>query len=44
MTVINLEFKKGKQNAVSIFVGSTLYIIEPDDLRSLAHALAKVGA
>lgn len=44
MTVINLEFKKGKQHAVSIFVGSTLYIIEPDDLRSLAHTLAKVGA
>ena len=44
MTVINLEFKKGKQNAVSIFVGSTLYIIEPNDLRTVEHIIAKVGA
>lgn len=44
MTVINLEFKKGKQNAVSVFVGSTLYIIEPNDLRTIEHIIAKVGA
>lgn len=44
MTVINLEFKKGKQNAVSIFVGSTLYIVEPNDLRTMEHIIAKVGA
>ena len=44
ITVINLEFKKGKQNAVSIFVGSTLYIIEPNDLRTVEHIIAKMGA
>lgn len=44
ISVINLEFKKGGQLAVSVFVGSTLYIIEPGDLQALSHMLTPAEA